>query len=86
MPAPPQGSYPDDTPMLTDPTALPDEPITAGLPYGPGPGPTTIKDQSNQDVQQIRDAYLESLIPRANATNVPSFVKFVHALRNAPNA
>jgi hypothetical protein len=78
--------YPEDTPMLTDPTARPDEPITAGLPVGAGPGPETVKSLAGQDVQQIRDQYLESLIPRANATNVPSFVKFVHALRNAPNA
>jgi hypothetical protein len=32
-------SYPEDSPMLSDPTNRPDEPITAGLPTGPGPGP-----------------------------------------------
>jgi len=31
--------YPEDTPMLLDPTQRPDEPITAGLPVGAGPGP-----------------------------------------------
>jgi hypothetical protein len=30
---------PDDVPNLTDPTRRPDEPPTAGLPFGPGPGP-----------------------------------------------
>jgi hypothetical protein len=28
-------------PKLTDPTMRPDEPLTAGLPIGPGPGPPT---------------------------------------------
>lgn len=27
---------------LTDPTALPDEPLTAGMPFGPGPGPEVL--------------------------------------------
>lgn len=30
---------PEDTPNLTDPTRRPDEPVTAGMPFGPGPGP-----------------------------------------------
>jgi hypothetical protein len=33
------GAYPEDTPMLTDPTNRPDEPITSGLMSGPGNGP-----------------------------------------------
>ena len=34
-----QGPSPEDSPGLSDPTAFPDEPITAGLPSGAGPGP-----------------------------------------------
>lgn len=34
-----QYSYVEDVPNLTDPTGRPDEPITAGLPFGAGPGP-----------------------------------------------
>lgn len=30
---------PSDTPSLTDPTQRPDEPVEAGMPFGPGPGP-----------------------------------------------
>jgi hypothetical protein len=30
---------PSDTPSLTDPTQRPDEPLEAGMPFGPGPGP-----------------------------------------------
>ncbi len=30
--------YPEDTPMLTDPTQRPSEPIASGLPVGPGRG------------------------------------------------
>lgn len=30
---------PSDTPSLTDPSQRPDEPLEAGLPFGPGPGP-----------------------------------------------
>ena len=38
MPAP-VGPAPEDSPNLSDPTSMPDEPITAGLPIGAGPGP-----------------------------------------------
>jgi len=31
---------PDMVPSLTDPTQRPNEPLTAGLPSGPGPGPS----------------------------------------------
>jgi hypothetical protein len=36
------GVLPGDIPGLTDPTANPDEPITAGLASGPGPGPSAL--------------------------------------------
>lgn len=40
--APPPRPFatPEDTPTLTDPTRRPDEPLEAGMPFGPGPGPT----------------------------------------------
>lgn len=43
---------PDDTPGLTDPTQFPDEPITAGLRLGPGPGPA--RDNRMQETQQLK--------------------------------
>jgi hypothetical protein len=36
---PPGFVPPDQTPTFGDPTARPDEPVTAGLPFGPGAGP-----------------------------------------------
>lgn len=33
---------PGDVPSLGDPTANPNEPVTAGLPIGPGPGPEAL--------------------------------------------
>jgi hypothetical protein len=43
---------PDDTPGLSDPTQLPDEPITAGLPIGAGPGPQ--RDNRIKETQELR--------------------------------
>lgn len=87
MEAPPptrDGMYPEDTPNLTGPSRFPNEPITAGLPTGPGPGPTTLKDQSAVDTQQLK-SYLPALTQAANMPNMPSsFVKFVQYLRNSP--
>ena len=35
-------TYPEDIPNLTDPTARPNEPVTDGLPIGPGRGPMNM--------------------------------------------
>lgn len=43
---------PDDTPGLSDPTQFPDEPITAGLNVGAGPGPS--RDKRMEETQQLR--------------------------------
>lgn len=40
--APAIETYPEDTPMLLDPTARPGEPVTSGLATGPGPGPEAL--------------------------------------------
>lgn len=42
VPAPRLPVYPEDTPMLLQETQRPDEPITAGLPSGPGVGPEAL--------------------------------------------
>lgn len=33
---------PDEVPNLSDPSSRPGEPVTAGLPVGPGPGPEVL--------------------------------------------
>lgn len=42
MPLPDLGSMLSGLPGLADPTQRPDEPLTAGLPMGPGPGPEAL--------------------------------------------
>lgn len=55
-PAPARPSMtPDDVPNLADPTGRPDEPPTAGLPFGPGAGPVDAQDGV---LGQLRALYL----------------------------
>lgn len=72
---------------LSAPTQRPEEPVTAGAPAGPGPGPeaigvsTSIKEQTKFDTRQIAQ-YLPSLEHMANQPGVPtSFVRFVKYVR-----
>lgn len=51
-PPPPPLPAPEDTPMLFDDTMAPDEPITAGLPIGAGPGPD--RDTRAADTQKVQ--------------------------------
>lgn len=46
------GPLPDDIPSLDTPTAYPTEPITAGLPIGPGPGPQ--RDTRTAETQALK--------------------------------
>lgn len=59
-PGPPMIS-PDETPTLRGASARPDEPITAGLPFGPGRTPTrsdTVPDAAGDDmVDQLKAMY-----------------------------
>ena len=69
--------------MLTDPTARPDEPITAGLPIGAGPGPQdTIRSQAAGEVGRFKP-WLPLLEKHANSGDAaPSFVRLVRFLRD----
>ena len=51
---------PDDTPGLLDPTQYPDQPITAGLPVGPGPGPEVL---TNRDPRIQETKALQKWLP-----------------------
>ena len=56
--APPQPGTAAD---LFAPTARPDEPLTAGMPFGPGPAPLTNPDQAAVD--RLRLLYQQTGLP-----------------------
>lgn len=66
---------PDDTPMLTDPTQRPDEPITAGLPMGAGPGPGL--DNRPAETRNLQ-RYLPLLRPYLDRPDVPDSVRMLY--------
>lgn len=77
--------YPEDTPMLTDPTARPQEPLTAGLPMGAGPGPEAMTgfDPRVSETQALKK-WLPLLDPLADDPEVPDSVRtLVRYIRSA---
>lgn len=48
----------DEVPNLSDPSARPAEPVTAGLPYGPGAGPDALGAISPDPVRRHLQAML----------------------------
>lgn len=48
-----QGGAPSPTPLFA-PTARPDEPVTAGAPFGPGSGPSPMGQQASSLQQSLR--------------------------------
>lgn len=76
------------TPLFA-PTQRPDEPVTAGAPFGPGEGRMT---QPNSSQQAIADAaiigkYLPDLMSMAEQDDTPvAFKRFVRHLRNLQGA
>jgi hypothetical protein len=71
---------------LFDPTTRPDEPITAGVDFGPGPGsealPKNLMNDSRMDENaKIAQEYLPDLAFAAQSPNAPdSFKRFVNYL------
>lgn len=75
----PRPIYADDFPNLKDPTTRPSEPVTAGLPTGPGPGPS---DQRRADAQAIKQ-WLPLLEPLTQDPSTPDSVRqFVNFIRS----
>lgn len=63
--APMTMKYPEDVPKLDDPTSRPDEPITAGLDIGNGPGTEALGFiPPNPAVQTLQAAYLVNPTPQ----------------------
>ncbi len=71
---------------LFDPTTRPDEPITAGVDFGPGPGsevlPGSLMNDSRADENsRVAAQYLPDLAFAARSPNAPdSFKRFVNYL------
>lgn len=65
---------PDDIPGLDAPTMYPDEPITAGLSVGPGPGP--MRDNRMTETQELR-RYLPLLELYIDRPDTPDSVRSV---------
>lgn len=71
---------------LMDPTARPEEPITAGVDFGPGPGsealPADFQNNTRPDENaMIAKQYLPELVIAARSKDAPdSFKRFVNYL------
>jgi hypothetical protein len=71
---------------LMDPSTRPEEPITAGVDFGPGPGsealPTDFQNNTRPDENTaIAKQYLPELVIAARSQNAPdSFKRFVNYL------
>jgi hypothetical protein len=72
-PSSPVSIAPGELPPLSAPTARPNEPLTAGLPIGPGPGPTPMP----QSVDTV-GALLDSLSVQGN----PDIVRLAQYLQS----
>jgi len=54
---PPPFVGPDAVPNLSDPTNRPNEPLTAGMPFGPGVGPSPSMTTGDPVVDRLRVMY-----------------------------
>lgn len=85
QPAPPPSIMPGDLTSLGAPSARPGEPVTAGMPTGPGPGPEALQqpDFDAQDLAALRN-YLPALESLANLPNASVQTRnFVRRIRGA---
>lgn len=60
---PPPFIPPDAVPNLSDPTRRPDEPIQAGMPFGPGAGPSATSGIQDPTVLALRAMYSKNPSP-----------------------
>lgn len=77
----PTGQSAAATPLFA-PSGRPNEPVTAGAPFGPGASPTP-NTMTDSDMETLK-SYLPDLEVAANFPNAPaSFKQLVNYLRNA---
>lgn len=78
-PAQPQAPMvtPDDTPMLLDPSQRPLEPVTDGLPSGPGRDQTALAgfDPRTEETKQMSAKWYPILAPLAEDPETPDSVR-----------
>jgi len=83
---PSNGMTPPSAPMtpptpLTAPTEYPEEPITAGAPLGPGPGPAeSSPSQDNQKLLQYLPAILQQANSRDSSQQIRSLAMYLRSL------
>lgn len=65
--------FPEDTPMLTEPTQRPSEPIAAGLPVGPGKGPEGM-DPRLEETRKLK-RWLPIIEPLLDQDDTPMSVR-----------
>lgn len=76
--APPMTRSPEDSPMLLDPTMRPNEPLTAGISSGPGPGPEALGlDPRVTDTARMKK-WLPVLKPFISQPDTPDSVKILY--------
>jgi len=71
------GRSPDDSPMLSDPTQRPDEPLTAGMATGAGPGPEALGLDPRLEETRRMKKWLPMLEPIINEPDTPDSVKML---------
>lgn len=69
---------PDDSPMLSDPTMRPDEPLTAGLSTGPGVGPEALNLDPRPAETMRMKKWLPVLEPIIDEPDTPESVKMLY--------
>lgn len=66
----------DQVPSLSDPTMRPDEPVTAGLPMGAGPGVEALGPMPPSPVDPVRQAIQAMMLVSPN----PDLVRILNRL------
>lgn len=75
----PSPRSPEDTPMLLDPTGRPQEPITAGMASGAGPGPEALTGMDPRQAEaQTMKKWMPYLKPIIDEPDTPESVKLLY--------
>lgn len=70
---PPSSAYPEDTPMLMDPTNRPNEPLTSGLDIGAGPD-SGMSDPRVEETRSLK-TWLPLIEPLLDQPDIPNSVR-----------